>query len=102
MTGAQAIADAHAKVKMTQGKDVVSKSFVDTALTIYNRVLCVPGAEQLLVAMDERPKDRNPFSSVHRLQAILSKVNNGRAMFDLGVAEHPAHGRRGEDGCQRQ
>jgi hypothetical protein len=71
------IAGEYAKVKMANGREKVSKSFVDTALTIHNRLLSIPAAEALLLDMDSAlPRDSNPFNSVHRLQAIISKCGN--------------------------
>jgi len=60
---------------MAKGREKISKSFVDTALTVHNRVLSIPDAEKLLLEMDSRGNN-NPFNSVHKLQVILNKCGN--------------------------
>ncbi|MFM7980667.1 MAG: hypothetical protein ACKPKO_15245, partial [Candidatus Fonsibacter sp.] len=67
------IAAEYAKVRMAKGREVISKGFIDTALTIPGRVLGIPAAERLLVDMDNRPRTENPFNSVQSLQASVSK-----------------------------
>ncbi|MFM7990055.1 MAG: hypothetical protein ACKPKO_63150, partial [Candidatus Fonsibacter sp.] len=47
-------------------------------MTIHGRVLGVPTAERLLVDMDSLPRNDNPFNSVQRLQAIVSKCGNNQ------------------------
>jgi hypothetical protein len=37
---------------MAKGREKISKSFVDTALTIHARLLALPSAEKLLLGMD--------------------------------------------------
>ena len=70
------IAAEYGQVRMAKGRERLSKSFVDTALTIHARLLQIPEAERLLLDMDStRSKDEHPFNSVHRLQAIASKLS---------------------------
>jgi hypothetical protein len=89
------IAGEYAKVKMAKGRETVSKSFVDTALTIHSRLLSIPAAETLLLDMDSAlPRDCNPFNSVHRLQAIISKCGNSSTSSrdnTLWVLRHIRH-----------
>ena len=85
------IAAEYAKVRMAKGREKISKSFVDTALTIHARLLAIPAAECLLLEMDSSlPRDANPFNSVHRLQAIVSKCGNSRENT-LWVLRHVHH-----------
>ncbi|MFM7989305.1 MAG: hypothetical protein ACKPKO_59325, partial [Candidatus Fonsibacter sp.] len=70
------LASEYAKVRMAKGREVISRSFIDTALTIHGRVLGIPTAERLLLDMDNLPRTENPFNSVQRLQAIASKRGN--------------------------
>jgi len=75
------IAAEYAKVRMAKGRETISKSFVDTALTIHGRLLQIPAAEAMLLEMDSSlAKDEHPFNSVHRLQAIVSRCGNSRKM----------------------
>jgi len=84
------IAAEYAKVRMAKGREIISKTFVDTALTIHARLLSIPAAEQLLLTMDsELSKGNNPFNSVHRLQAIVSKCGNKENI--MWVLSHMAH-----------
>ena len=56
------IAAEYGKVRMAKGRERVSKSFVDTALTIHARLLQIPEAERLLLEMDSTlSKDESPF-----------------------------------------
>ena len=85
------IAAEYAKVRMARGRERISKSFVDTALTIHARLLAIPAAEHLLLEMDSSfSRDANPFNSVHRLQAIVSKCGNSRENT-LWVLQHIHH-----------
>jgi len=73
------IATAYAKVRMAKGRESISKTFVDTALTIHGRLLQIPAVEAMLLEMGSNSaKDNNPFNSVHRLQAIVSKCGNSK------------------------
>ena len=89
--GAATIAAAYANVRMAKGREKISKSFVDTALTIHTRLLAFPSAEKLLLDMHSAlPRDANPFNSVHRLQAIISKCGNSKDNT-LWVLHHIRH-----------
>ena len=62
-----------------------------TALTIHARLLQIPEAERLLLELDSTlSKDENPFNSVHRLQAIVSKCGNSKENA-MWVLRHMAH-----------
>jgi len=70
---AAAIAAAYAVVKTTKGREPVSATFVDTALTVHKRLLPHGVIANLLLAMDDRPRGTNPFDSAQVLQNIISK-----------------------------
>ena len=53
------IAAEYAKVRMARGRERISKSFVDTALTIHARLLAIPAAERLLLEMDSSDAGRD-------------------------------------------
>ena len=88
---ATSIATEYAKVRMAKGREQISKSFVDTALTIHGRLLQIPDAERMLLEMDSTlAKDDNPFNSAPRLQAIASKCGSSKknAMWVLRRVAH--------------
>ena len=85
------IAAEYGNMRMAKGRERISKSFVDTALTIHARLLPIPEAERLLLEMDSNVvKGENPFNSVHRLQAIVSKCGNSKENA-MWVLRHIAH-----------
>ena len=90
------IAAEYAKVRMSKGRGAVTKSFINTALTIHARVLSMPSAETLLLDMDNLPRQTSPFNSVHRLQAIVSKRGNSKENI-LWVLAHIRHMVSGSD-----
>ena len=53
------IAAEYAKVRMAKGRERISKSFVDAALTIHARLLAIPAAERLLLEMDSSDAGRD-------------------------------------------
>jgi hypothetical protein len=76
---------------MAKGREPISNTFVDTAMTIHNRLLQIPATEAMLLDMDSNfTKDNNPFNSVHRLQAIVSKCGNSKENT-MWVLRHIAH-----------
>ena len=90
------IAAAYAKVRMANGGEVISRFFIETALTIHGRVLGIPAAERLLLDMGNLPRTENPFNSVQRLQAIVSKCENNKDHITWARTRQP-HGLR--TGC---
>ena len=68
-----AIAAAYAVVKTTKGREPVSPTFVDAALTVHKRLLFPGAIANLLLAMDDRPRGTNPFDSAQVLQNIIIK-----------------------------
>ena len=75
---------------MAKGREVISRSFIDTALTIHGWVLGIPAAERLLLDMDNLPRTEHPFNSVQRLQAIVSNCGNNKEHITW-VLEHIRH-----------
>jgi hypothetical protein len=76
---AAAIAAAYAVVKTAKGRELVSATFVDTALMVHNRLLSHGAIANLLLAMEDRPRGTNPFDSAQVLQNIISKGKPPRA-----------------------
>ena len=75
-------------------RDPVTKCFIDSALTVHSRVLTLPDAERLLLRMDGLPKAKNPFSSLQRLQTIVSKAQTDQQLlvwFLYGIAHMVEH-----------
>ena len=76
---------------MAKGREPISKTFVDTAMTVHSRLLQIPATEAMLLDMGSNStKDNNPFNSVHRLQAIVSKCGNSKDNT-MWVLRHIAH-----------
>jgi hypothetical protein len=73
---AAAIAAAYAVVKTAKGRDPVSATFVDTALTVQKRLLSHGAIANILLVMDDGPRGTNPFDSA---QVLLNIINKGRA-----------------------
>ncbi|MFM7978376.1 MAG: hypothetical protein ACKPKO_03590, partial [Candidatus Fonsibacter sp.] len=71
-TGA-ATAAAYAVVKTATGRDAVSATFMDTALTVHKRLLSHGAIANILLEMDDRPRGSNPFDSAQVLQTIINK-----------------------------
>ena len=74
-----------------RGRERISKSYVDTALTIHGRLLQIPDAERMLLEMASTlAKGGNPFNSAHRLQAIASTCGRSKENA-MWVLRHMAH-----------
>ncbi|MFM7986931.1 MAG: hypothetical protein ACKPKO_47215, partial [Candidatus Fonsibacter sp.] len=84
------LAAEYAKVHMAKGREVISRSLIDTALTIHGRVLWIPATERLLLDIDNLPRTENPFNSVQRLQAIVSECGSNKE-HSTWVLEHICH-----------
>ena len=84
------IAAEYAKVRMAKGREAVTKSLIDAALTIHTRVLSMSSAETLVLGIDNLPRQTHPFNPVHRLQALVSKCRNSKENI-LWVLEHIRH-----------
>ena len=61
----------------------ISNAWVDTALTVHNRVLSVPIANKWLEWCEEHLMSKNPWSSIYALQAL---VDRGRTPDRIGWA----------------
>ena len=66
---------AHYAEKMSYAKSTaaVSNAWVDTALTVHNRVLSVPIANKWLEWCEEHLMSKNPWSSIYALQALVDR-----------------------------
>ncbi|MFM7989531.1 MAG: hypothetical protein ACKPKO_60475, partial [Candidatus Fonsibacter sp.] len=84
----------YTKVLMAKGREVISKTFNNTTLTIHGRVLGIPTAERLLLDMGNLPRHDNQFNSAQRLQAIVSKCGGHKRQHHVGPITHPPHGLR--------
>ena len=65
----------HEKMKYARGTEGVSASFVDSALTVYKRVLSNPAACGWLEWCDEHLMEKSPWSkSIYALQALVDRA----------------------------
>ena len=78
------------QMKYAKNSERVSKTFVDSAITISKRVLGLDSARLVLDWCDEYYMDRNPFSSVHCLQALVHRAQtpNNIAFAVEGMIDH--------------
>ncbi|MFM7987014.1 MAG: hypothetical protein ACKPKO_47640, partial [Candidatus Fonsibacter sp.] len=84
------IAAEYAKVRMVKGREVIPKSLIYTEITIDGRAIGIPAAERLLLDMDNLARTENPFNSVQRLQAIVSKGGDNKEHITWTI-EHIRH-----------
>jgi hypothetical protein len=84
---AAAIAAAYAVVRTTEGHEPVGATFVDTALTVQERMLSQCAIANVLLAMDEWPRGTNPFDNAQVLLNIISKgrTTSGIAWVMQGI-----------------
>lgn len=74
---AAAIFDAfNSKLTLARTSQQLSKSIVDMALTIYDRLLSTPELTEVLLIADSGPKHLNPFDSVTKLQILIQKTKS--------------------------
>ena len=66
------LAKKYEELKMAEGSEALSPNLIDTALTIYDRILKFPDMFQLLREADN--EQVNPLDGHSRLQAIISKA----------------------------
>jgi len=63
-------------VKYAKTAERVSESFVDTSLTVFNRVLVIPECKEVLDWCDSNlPSSSHPFKSVYSFQAIIDRAS---------------------------
>ena len=73
--GAAAVASAYQKhLKASAGSEVISESFVDSAITVHDRLLSIPACSVLLEELDAQYLKGNPLSSIYAFQAIIDKA----------------------------
>lgn len=74
LLGAQALFEAYNKgVQWSKGSEF-SATFVDTALTCYDRILVHDGCRQLVLEAEEEFGQQSPFNSLYRLEAFTKKA----------------------------
>ena len=79
---AAAVAQAYSeKLRVANNGVQVTKSFIDVALTVYDRMLKRPRIGAVLLEADAGPKEDNPFDSVYVLQACLSRGQTEPRIF---------------------
>ena len=64
-----------AQVKLASNQEKMSESFVDSALTIYNRVLSQDACCKVLEQCDAQLLDKSPWKSIYALQALVDRAN---------------------------
>lgn len=76
-------------VKYARGQEPVSSSFVDVAVTTYNRLFTNECAARVLEWCDENLFEKHPFSSVYAYQAIIdrAKTHGGIAWATEGLVD---------------
>ncbi|CAE7679450.1 unnamed protein product [Symbiodinium sp. CCMP2592] len=73
--GAAAVASAYQKhLKASAGSEIISESFVDSAITVHDRLLSIPACSVLLEELDAQYLKGNPLSSIYAFQAIIDKA----------------------------
>ena len=61
-------------VGASSGAEGISKDFIDTSLTMYERVLCIPNVSKLMQEADCDKK--NPFDGSTKIQTIVGKCGS--------------------------
>ena len=65
-----------------KSSEKISASFIDSALTVFNRLFALPAALECLVFCDEAySADQNPFQSIYVLQAIVDRAKTSGRIF---------------------
>ncbi len=62
------------KLKIASSTETVNKTFVDSALTVWNRMLSQPQAADILKACDTTWGLHSPWNSVYKLQEVISRA----------------------------
>ena len=69
--GAGAIAQFYEKHLADSGADPVSKTTVDQALTVHDRIFSIPAVEKVIADYDDTLGQASPFNSISRLQEVV-------------------------------
>ncbi|WP_353239637.1 hypothetical protein [Limnohabitans sp.] len=86
---AVAVAKAYSdKLYMANNGVQVTKSFIDVALTVHDRMFKRARIADVLVEADSGPRDSNPFESIYVLQAILSRGQTEPRIFWIVASIH--------------
>ena len=65
----------------THEKPQFTAAFVDTALTVYRRILSDPVARDLVLEADEEWGQASPYNSIHRLELFTKKAGQGHQVM---------------------
>lgn len=72
---ARAMADAYReKIKFAETSDCVSDAFVDSAITIEQRLLSIGKCKDTIIRCEATYNTKTPFDSIYKLQAIVSRA----------------------------
>ena len=77
-------------MKYARGTERIKESFVDCAITIFNRVLNVPAANRWLGWCEEHLIAKSPWKSIYALQALVDRARTeDRVIWGLwGLVDH--------------
>ena len=80
----------HKNVKFSAGSDVLSKSFIDSAITIKKRLLSKPSVSNILLRLESSYLKGNPLGSIWKLQALLDCAKTDDNISDAldGLLDH--------------
>ena len=59
-------------VKFAQSSEKLTHEFIDNALTVFNRLMCIPRCKELVFQMEQLGL-QNPLDSIYKLQKIVVK-----------------------------
>ncbi|CAE7861416.1 unnamed protein product [Symbiodinium necroappetens] len=62
---------------LATGDKAFKLSFVDACLTVYNRMLCIPEVEVLILKGEERNGKDNVWTSIYQLEEVVKKIGIG-------------------------
>lgn len=82
ISAAELAAKYSQQMKVAQGGEAVSKSFIDIACTVQSRILSDDIMRRVLLTMDDMPESgrrRNPFDGISKLQALIDKARKPNA-----------------------
>ena len=73
------------KANFNELSEPVSKTFVEAALTCYNRALNIPCIRAVLLTMESKYGVKNPFQSIFTLEALVRRCER-QEFIEWGVA----------------
>ena len=73
------VAAAYEKhLKAARGSEPIKESFVDTAISVHQRILSIPECRLLLEELDAQFLTGNPLKSIYSLQGLLDRAGTAR------------------------